>query len=615
MPDATPASLWIGAAEAIAPFKGWLDEVSIYRNALTATEVRAIANASLGKVQAVNRAPVVGTGGAYGGAEATQITFSEATASDPDGDALTYGWDFGDGSVASELNPRHTYADDGRYRVILTVSDGINTVADTTEAVISNVSPSATFVAPTGVSEGSSFQLSLTGAKDAVGDLSTLHYAFDCGAGYGGATSYATSPAVSVVTCAASADGPATLGVKARVFDKDGGVSGEYTAAVTIQNATPVVTLRASTATAAVGQSITFTGSFNDAGVSDAPWTYQFSWGDGTVDPAAPAAVTVQGGLNTTVHSYRMQGTYVAKFLVRDKDGAAGTGQVTITVSAGQPVPLAPIARWTPVVSPTQQSLTSVWGTSGSDVYAVGLNGTMLHYDGVRWQAMSSGSNSNFENVWGTSTTNVYAVGSAGTVVRYDGTRWTPMTSGVGVGLTGVWGSSTSNVYAVGDGGTIVRFDGTRWTPMPSGSTEFLFGVWGTSASNVYAVGRRGTILRFDGTRWAAVSSGTNSDLRRVWGTSATDVYAVGNGGATLRYDGKRWSAIPSGTTGALYDVWGTSTTNMYAVGTSGLVLRYDGKRWTTMRSGGENLLGVWGWGSSDAFAVGVQGTILRGSP
>ena len=40
---------------------------------------------------------------------------------------------------------------------------------------------------------------------------------------------------------------------------------------------------------------------------------------------------------------------------------------------------------------PTGNTLNGVWGSSGSDVFAVGEAGTILHYHGSAWSAMISG--------------------------------------------------------------------------------------------------------------------------------------------------------------------------------------------------------------------------------
>ena len=46
-----------------------------------------------------------------------------------------------------------------------------------------------------------------------------------------------------------------------------------------------------------------------------------------------------------------------------------------------------------------------VWGSSGSDVFAVGNGGTILHYDGSAWSAMTSGTTFALNGVWGSSGT------------------------------------------------------------------------------------------------------------------------------------------------------------------------------------------------------------------
>ena len=51
------------------------------------------------------------------------VTFS-ASATDPEGDTLTYTWDFGDGTTAAGLQAGHAYSAPGVYAVQATVSDG-----------------------------------------------------------------------------------------------------------------------------------------------------------------------------------------------------------------------------------------------------------------------------------------------------------------------------------------------------------------------------------------------------------------------------------------------------------------------------------------------------------
>jgi cytochrome c len=67
-------------------------------------------------------------------AAGTAISFT-ATASDPDGDTLTYLWDFGDGSTSTQQNPTHTYTTAGAYSAKVTVSDGKGGTANATSAV------------------------------------------------------------------------------------------------------------------------------------------------------------------------------------------------------------------------------------------------------------------------------------------------------------------------------------------------------------------------------------------------------------------------------------------------------------------------------------------------
>lgn len=64
------------------------------------------------------------------------VTFNAAQSTDPEGDALTYSWDFGDGSAdRSGMIIEHEYDEPGTYIAVLTVTDSEN-LNDTASAQI-----------------------------------------------------------------------------------------------------------------------------------------------------------------------------------------------------------------------------------------------------------------------------------------------------------------------------------------------------------------------------------------------------------------------------------------------------------------------------------------------
>jgi RHS repeat-associated protein len=88
------------------------------------------------KVTVVNRAPMANAGGPYTGNVNAPIQFAGSGA-DPDGDTITFFWNFGDGGTAMGSNPTHAYAAGGTYTVTITVTDafGASTVAQTTATI------------------------------------------------------------------------------------------------------------------------------------------------------------------------------------------------------------------------------------------------------------------------------------------------------------------------------------------------------------------------------------------------------------------------------------------------------------------------------------------------
>lgn len=90
-----------------------------------------------------NQLPYANTNGnQYLEAVGHAIEFSSIGSNDPDGEIVSYEWDFGDGAVSTEQEVAHTYTDTGEYNVTLTVTDnsGESTTASTL-AIITEQSP------------------------------------------------------------------------------------------------------------------------------------------------------------------------------------------------------------------------------------------------------------------------------------------------------------------------------------------------------------------------------------------------------------------------------------------------------------------------------------------
>jgi glucose/arabinose dehydrogenase len=104
------------------------------------------------------------------------VRFDGTDSSDPDGDELTYKWDFGDGTTSTSPNPTHTYEVPKTYRAILTVDDGLgrNPTDTVTITVEGDGPPEATITQPVNNSKfriGTTVELNGTAVDDNDGDL------------------------------------------------------------------------------------------------------------------------------------------------------------------------------------------------------------------------------------------------------------------------------------------------------------------------------------------------------------------------------------------------------------------------------------------------------------
>jgi len=83
-----------------------------------------------------NSAPVPEAGEDQSVYVGDKVYFDASDSFDPEGDDLSYSWDFGDGEKGQGPTPSHIYLKEGNYLVILTLNDGFNEVTDSLEVKV-----------------------------------------------------------------------------------------------------------------------------------------------------------------------------------------------------------------------------------------------------------------------------------------------------------------------------------------------------------------------------------------------------------------------------------------------------------------------------------------------
>lgn len=77
------------------------------------------------------------------------VNFDGSDSNDPEGQPLTYVWDFGDGVDGSGATPQHVYAAAGEYVATLAVNDGTDAASDTATVIVTSA-PTAADSSPSG---------------------------------------------------------------------------------------------------------------------------------------------------------------------------------------------------------------------------------------------------------------------------------------------------------------------------------------------------------------------------------------------------------------------------------------------------------------------------------
>ncbi|MFT3888303.1 MAG: PKD domain-containing protein [Arachnia sp.] len=312
-------STWEGAQY----FAGTIDDVAVYDKVLTPEQVAN--HHQVGSLGGNNAPSAVFTSQVAG----LKASLDASGSSDPDGDALTYAWTFGDGSTGTGAQVEHTFAAAGTYQVTLTVTDARGATASKTETVsveVPNTAPTAAFT-----SQVTGLKASLDASDSSDPDGDALTYGWEFGDGSTG-----TGAQVEHTFAAAG-----TYQVTLTVTDARGATASKTQAvSVAVPNGAPT----AEVATEVDGLKVSVDGSGSSDPDGD-QLTYAWEFGDGSTGTGATAS-----------HTYATDGTYTVKLTVTDSKGATDVATKSVTVSA----PAAP----TSVSDDFNRTVASGWGTA-----------------------------------------------------------------------------------------------------------------------------------------------------------------------------------------------------------------------------------------------------------
>ncbi|MFC1480736.1 hypothetical protein ACFL6E_00620 [Candidatus Neomarinimicrobiota bacterium] len=199
---------------------------------------------------------------------------------------------------------------------------------------------------------------------------------------------------------------------------------------------------------------------------------------------------------------------------------------------------------------------------SNDDVWVFSNFGAWVHWDGETWATGYVNAHKGmFWKVWGTSSSDFYIVGTNGSITHYDGTSFSLMDSGTDIDLRGIWGTADGKVFVNGHddlhatvllelkkGLWDLRYDEN--SPIPSD--------YGGRVERVYRLFAWGDTLYADlspGFLKSSISSGKNDVRSRgyvqmgiesvgIRGNCYNDIIIVDAYGVVTHYNGKSWKKL-----------------------------------------------------------------------
>lgn len=293
---------------------------------------------------------------------------------------------------------------------------------------------------------------------------------------------------------------------------------------------------------------------------------------------------------------------------------------------------------------PTNADLYSVHALDATHVWAAGVNGTIIKFNGTSWTTQYSGISSDLYRIRAYDANNVWAVGTGGKIIKTTdgGTTWTAETTGVTYVFEDIAiVKDGANFYAWAVGreadetfvGKIMYYDGgvDTWSEVDPGVGQgfAFFGVTATDTSHVWVSGS--DILYYNGVGWSVSIDGLSNGIDfyqgyKIYALSQTNIWLAGKNapeiGHVYQFNGSSWAQKGTLDIGWAEDIYTNDGSNLWITSGGGNRTWHSsssatytsdngGTSWTFLPTG-DNSNAVSGYDNSNVWAVGDSGSILK---
>jgi len=210
--------------------------------------------------------------------------------------------------------------------------------------------------------------------------------------------------------------------------------------------------------------------------------------------------------------------------------------------------------EWKPI---SQAGGVAIFGFSEEDIWTVG--GSIFHFDGVDWKDLTYtdtvfSENQSYTSLWGTSSSDMYFGNLWGKIIHWDGSKAEDVGIDAFSQIVDIWGFSANEIYAVAGaglvgGGQLFQFDGLSWKLIADinnniGQIDFkgnFLTIWGYEKNELFLMGS----YLYKKLRDVWVEIGPFGGIYlKLRGNQSNNIFCVGLGGLCKHFNGVEWKDI-----------------------------------------------------------------------